>query len=142
MLSSNDGGPDKTRPSKVSGHVQSINEQGKKNMNGKNHIKQENAMKVETYTCRAIEFELGAVVMSAGVRALIGNLPHQLLEPCLLRHKNGDWGNVCQEDKEANDDATRQGFRVMSEYRFSGERIWLITEADRSVTTFLLPSEY
>ncbi len=96
----------------------------------------------QVYTSTAIEFELGQLVMTKGVSDLLGSLPHQLLMPCLARHKNGDWGNVCIEDKVTNDEATRYGFRVLSEYTFAGERIWLITEADRSVTTMLLPSEY
>lgn len=96
----------------------------------------------QIYISTAVSFELGQIVMTRGMSELLGDLPPQLLDPCLFRHKGGDWGNICQEDREANDNATRHGLRVMSEYTFSGERIWLITEADRSATTFLLPSEY
>ena len=96
----------------------------------------------QIYTSTAIAFELGQVVMTQGVAQLLGSMPHELLMPCLVRHQNGDWGNVCTEDKVTNDEATRHGFRILSEYTFAGERVWLITEADRSVTTFLLPSEY
>lgn len=59
------------------------------------------------------------------------------------RHASGDWGEVDEEDERSNDLAVEQGRRILSAYRTSqGERIWLITEADRSVTTILLPEEY
>jgi len=53
------------------------------------------------------------------------------------------WGEVCQEDWQANDEALETGERLLSAYRTSkDERIWIITEHDRSVTTLLLPDEY
>jgi hypothetical protein len=59
------------------------------------------------------------------------------------RHVRGDWGEVCEEDKHANDDALRNGERLLSAYRTStGVKVWVITEADRSATTVLLPEEY
>jgi hypothetical protein len=63
---------------------------------------------------------------------------------CLARHWVGDWGEVDDEDKQANEDALKHGTRLLSAYTHepSGERIWIITEADRKVTTFLFPSEY
>ena len=58
-------------------------------------------------------------------------------------HANSDWGDVCDEDKRANDAALIHGTRVISSYRSErGVRFWCITEADRSVTTILLPEEY
>jgi hypothetical protein len=75
---------------------------------------------------------------------------HYRLE-CLSRHVAGDWGNCCDEDKATNDEAVKAGFRILSAYPLDpakpckgwGENtLWIITEADRSVTTFLLPSEY
>ncbi|MGR5112738.1 type I restriction endonuclease subunit M [Vibrio jasicida] len=97
----------------------------------------------QIYTCTAVAFELGQIVMTQGVSQLLGDLPYELLLlPCLARHTNGDWGELCIEDKVANDEATRHGLRILSAYRFGDERIWVITEGDRSVTTFLLPSEY
>jgi hypothetical protein len=61
----------------------------------------------------------------------------------LARHANGDCGNVDDHDRKANEYALEHGLRVLSAYTLSsGERIWIITEADRSATTILLPSEY
>ena len=61
----------------------------------------------------------------------------------LLRHLAGDWGELDEEDKQENEYALRNSLRVLSAYPLkTGQRVWVITEADRSVTTFLLPSEY
>lgn len=61
----------------------------------------------------------------------------------LRRHSSGDWGEVDDDDRRANDDALRFGTRLLSAYRSSGgTRFWVITEADRSVTTVLLPDDY
>ena len=61
----------------------------------------------------------------------------------LSRHLSGDWGELCDEDITANEQALIDGLRLMSAYRTpGGQRIWIITEADRSVTTILLPEEY
>lgn len=61
----------------------------------------------------------------------------------LRRHLSGDWDEVCEEDQEENMLSVEQGFRILSAYTLSNDtKVWVITEADRSVTTFLLPSEY
>jgi len=61
----------------------------------------------------------------------------------LKRHAYGDWGEMEEEDKRTNDDALNEGGRLFSAYTLStGERLWIITEADRSTTTLLLPMEY
>jgi hypothetical protein len=62
----------------------------------------------------------------------------------LARHQRGDWGPLDLHDRAANDQAVTGGTRILSAYEVdpSGEKIWVITEADRSVTTALLPSEY
>ena len=61
----------------------------------------------------------------------------------LARHLSGDWGEVCAEDAKENEFSLQHGFRLLSAYRLSdGTKIWIITEADRSATTFLLPEEY
>lgn len=60
----------------------------------------------------------------------------------LVRHASGDWGEVPPEDARENERATRHERRVLSSYPVGGKTIWVITEADRSVTTILLPSEY
>ena len=65
------------------------------------------------------------------------------LLPCLLRHMRGDWGDLCDEDKRENDLAVRVGdLRIVSAYQLGDVRLFIITEADRSVTTLLLSSEY
>ena len=60
----------------------------------------------------------------------------------LLRHVMGDFGVVDEEDAAANRRAIAESTRILSAYEVDGERLWIITESDRSVTTFLLPSEY
>jgi hypothetical protein len=62
----------------------------------------------------------------------------------LPRHQSGDWGDLCKHDLLENDRSLRDGGRIMSSYKLpnTGVTIWVITEADRSVTTFLLPSDY
>jgi hypothetical protein len=61
----------------------------------------------------------------------------------LRRHQSGDWGDLSEEGKQENDFSVDKNLRIFSAYRLSdGTKIWIITEADRSVTTVLLPSEY
>jgi hypothetical protein len=62
----------------------------------------------------------------------------------LMRHLTGDWGELSDTDKAENELSVREGFRILSAYTLSsdGTKFWIITEADRSVTTFLLPDEY
>lgn len=113
-------------------------------MNIENNIPMQEELKAKTYVCTAIPFELGKTVMTQGVVDILeNNMGSQgSLFIALTRHKNGDWGSICIEDKITNDEATKTGERVLSEYKLCGERIWIITERDRSVTTVLLPSEY
>lgn len=68
---------------------------------------------------------------------------------CLMRHRDGDWGDLCEEDKLLNDLAVQNGERILSAYDIPkfyclgyADKIWIITEADRSYTTFLFPHEY
>ena len=61
----------------------------------------------------------------------------------LARHSNGDDGDLSESDRQANKHALKHGLRVLSAYRLrTGEKFWIITEADRSMTTILLPNEY
>jgi hypothetical protein len=61
----------------------------------------------------------------------------------LARHQSGDWGEVCESDWKTNDDAIKNGFRVLSVYTGADDdKFWIITEADRSYTTVLMPSDY
>ena len=65
------------------------------------------------------------------------------VQSLLQRHASGDWGDLCTEDMQANNDALQYGDRLLSSYVLSEScKVWVITEWDRSVTTVLLPSEY
>jgi hypothetical protein len=90
------------------------------------------------------KFPLGQVVTTPGVLELIEKQGAALgiLVPLLSRHQLGDWGDLDDEDKAENDLSVEKGFRILSAYHIHGEKVWIITEADRSVTTVLLPSEY
>jgi len=72
--------------------------------------------------------------------ASAGENPARLLE----RHASGDWGEVPPEDARENELSLKYGWRLMSSYPVgdADERVWVITEADRSSTCILLPSEY
>lgn len=87
-------------------------------------------------------FALGRVVATPG--ALGALAAHDVSAHTLIeRHARGDWGLISAEDTKANDAALRLGGRLLSSYEVAADtRIWLITEADRSATTLLLPSEY
>ena len=87
-------------------------------------------------------FALGQVLATPGALELLET--HQLTAlPFLLRHVTGDWGDICAEDRQSNAEALQYGYRLMSVYVISkAERVWIITEADRSSTTLLLPEEY
>ena len=90
-------------------------------------------------------FALGHLVMTRGVADLAARDSNfaAVLTDLLRRHIMGDWGDLCPEDKAANDQALETGGRLFSAYHLkSGVKVWLITEADRSVTTFLFPEEY
>lgn len=85
-------------------------------------------------------FDLGQVVMTAGVH---GTIPHGDIMKYISRHHRCDWGDLSEHDMEMNEDALRNGHRLHSSYALSnGGSVWVITEADRSVTTVLLPDEY
>lgn len=61
----------------------------------------------------------------------------------LARHAAGDWGDIARDDAMANQTALQSGSRLFSSYRIADNaKVWIITEADRSATTILLPSEY
>ena len=89
-----------------------------------------------------IRFPLGRVVATPGALSALEKA-EQLPADFLDRHVNGDWGEVPDADKQENEVAVEQGFRILSAYTTSaGDRIWVLTEADRSVTIFMLPEEY
>ncbi len=88
-------------------------------------------------------FQLGQIVGTPGALAALENNTRTPLE-YLTRHACGDWGEVGDEDKMRNEFARASGDeRILSAYTLpDGERIWIITEADRTCTTVLLPEEY
>lgn len=89
-----------------------------------------------------IKFEPGQIVATPGVLEEFRASGEDPLT-YLVRHLNGDWGDLSEEDKQENELSLREGFRILSAYTLSnGTKIWVISEADRSATTFLLPSEY
>jgi hypothetical protein len=102
------------------------------------------------------KFPLGQIVATPAALALLAH--HKFSSSALInRHVRGDWGDLCDEDREGNEEALLIGNRLMSGYRLvDAQRIadtpfskrdafptvWIITEWDRSVTTLLLPSDY
>jgi hypothetical protein len=88
------------------------------------------------------KFSLGRVVATPGALRALEEANQNPFE-FLARHQAGDWGALCEEDKQENEFSVRNGFRILSAYRTrNNTKIWIITEADRSVTTLLLPDEY
>jgi hypothetical protein len=87
-------------------------------------------------------FSPGQIVATPGALALLEQANKSPVE-FLSRHFRGDWGDLCQEDQTENELGLKCGFRLMSSYQVTQiEKFWVITEADRSVTTLLLPEEY
>ncbi len=88
----------------------------------------------------APRFPLGQLVITSHAdRVLVAEDYHR----CLQRHVTGDWGEVCDEDREENELSVNEGFRILSAYKDRlGTKFWIITEADRSLTTVLLPEDY
>ena len=87
-------------------------------------------------------FALGQLVATPGALAKFEEAGQRPME-FLARHLSGDWGDLGEEDRQANDDAIAQGARILSAYQLdTGVKIWIITEADRSSTCILLPEEY
>ena len=83
---------------------------------------------VITHPCSAWLEEHGRHLAQAGI--------------ALYRHSVGDWGDLDDEDKASNDAAVKDGGRLLSAYMVDDRTIWIITEADRSVTTMLFPEDY
>ena len=114
------------------------------------------AVRRMTLMSNAPRFALGQIVATPGALELLEQAGFSALA-LISRHVHGDWGDCCAEDKTTNELSVQQGMRVMSIYRLvDAERllqtpldkrsslptVWIITEADRSVTTLLLPEDY
>lgn len=87
-----------------------------------------------------IRFKPGTVVATVGATMLASRFQiHELLR----RHLAGDWGDLSEDDKKANEHALKHGERILSSYRTeSGEKLWVITEASRESTCVMTPNEY
>jgi hypothetical protein len=86
-----------------------------------------------------VHFPLGQLAVTANASLLLAT---EEVLTALRRHASGDWGDLCPEDTLANDAALQQGGRLFSAYGQGETRFWVITEADRLVTTILLPDDY
>lgn len=85
-------------------------------------------------------FQLGQIVATTNA---INTLNKTDIQSALLKHSRGDWGLSCHDDKQANDVALENGDRIVSVYKDRNKKkFWIITEADRSATTVLLPDDY
>ena len=85
-------------------------------------------------------FPVGRLMITPAAAQMV---PADEATRALRRHAAGDWGNVDSEDWAANDAALRHGTRLLSSYTTQDKTVfWVVTEADRSVTTILLPSDY
>lgn len=83
---------------------------------------------------------LGTLVITKNAKKTLNELD---VLKALSRYIDYDWGEVSKEDKQANDNALKRGERILGVYRDrNGNKFWIITEADRSVTTILLPEDY
>jgi hypothetical protein len=90
----------------------------------------------------AVRFALGQTFITPGAQEALEMAGQTAIE-FLRRHLSGDWGELSEADVKENELSIEQGFRLLSRYETAkGERIWIITEADRSATTILLPDEY
>lgn len=87
-------------------------------------------------------FSLGRLVGTSGALNALTNAEQNPFD-LLVRHVTGDWGDLEEEDKKENELSVREGYRILSAYELeTGAKVWVITEADRSSTTILLPEEY
>ena len=88
------------------------------------------------------KFNLGQLVATPGALSALEEAGQDAIE-FVSRHASGDWGDLSDDDRKENEFSLFHGFRLLSSYRLrSGTKIWIITEADRSSTTLLLPGEY
>ncbi len=84
----------------------------------------------------------GVMVITPGALAAF-QTTGEGIQPFLTRHLRGDWGDLDSHDRRENEYSLRHGLRLLSAYALrDGTKIWVITEADRSATTILLPDEY
>ena len=94
-------------------------------------------------------FETGTIYKTFSIAKAIANNPSfgEFVVKCLARHQLGDWGDLEEYDRNLNEEALIAGDRIFSAYtcpsnKFDEDKIWIITESDRSATTILFPFEY
>ena len=85
------------------------------------------------------KFPLGQIIITPNAMT---SVTAEDINDGLRRHASGDWGNVCPDDAEQNNEALQIGERLLSAYGEGSKRFWIITEADYSVTTILMPEDY
>lgn len=98
----------------------------------------------------ARKFNLGEVFFTQCIASLERDeeITMEQIEGCITRHANGDWGDVCDEDKQLNDLSTHDGTRILSAYQLTEDiKLWIITDAEnemgmREATTVMTPDEY
>ena len=86
-------------------------------------------------------FPLGQIVATPGALKLLKEAGEDPLS-YLSRHRLGNWGEIDTHDRRQNELSLKHGWRILGSYSVADRCIWIITEADRSMTTILLPEEY
>jgi hypothetical protein len=88
--------------------------------------------------------ELGTIVWTRSINERVArDLKFaEFVAASFKRYCKGDFGELCDEDKKENELALKEGYRILASYKYGKEKIWIITEADRSVTTILFPEDY
>ena len=94
---------------------------------------------VNKHTIHEVPFPAGQIVVT---RRIADELNSLVIGHLLSRHLHCDWGDLCEEDWKLNDAAVRHGERLLSAYKAAGQKVFIITEWDRSVTTVLFADEY
>ena len=100
-----------------------------------------------------MSFSLGQTLATYAINEAMGSQPfNAFIQNSIRRHHSKDWGDCCEEDKKVNEESLKMDMRLLSVYNIPSElknknqneeeKIWIITEADRSATTVLFPSEY
>jgi hypothetical protein len=84
---------------------------------------------------------LGRLVATPGALQVLSEAGEDL-RLLLSRHQSGDWGELDEDDRRENERYLKHGWRVLSSYPIGDRRIWVVSEADRSITSILLPEEY
>ena len=96
-------------------------------------------MTTQSLVATKSHFPLGDIVITTNARSILTTAE---VTSALHRHARGDWGDLPPQDAESNVKALEKGSRLFSAYGEGKRRFWIITEADRSVTTILLPLDY